>query len=39
MEKKMNKFGKNKETFNKFLILKNFNRQALHALSFRFYSS
>ena len=28
---KINKFGKNKETFNKFLILKNFNRQALHA--------
>ena len=29
--KKINKFGKNKETFNKFLILKNFQRQALHA--------
>ena len=28
---KNNKFGKNKETFNKFLILKNFGRQALHA--------
>jgi 23S rRNA pseudouridine1911/1915/1917 synthase len=28
---KINKFGKNKETFNKFLILKNFKRQALHA--------
>jgi 23S rRNA pseudouridine1911/1915/1917 synthase len=28
---KINKFGKNKETFNKFLILKNFQRQALHA--------
>ena len=28
---KINKFGKNKETFNKFLILKNFGRQALHA--------
>ena len=28
---KINKFGKNKETFNKFLILKNFRRQALHA--------
>ncbi len=27
----INKFGKNKETFNKFLILKNFRRQALHA--------
>ena len=28
---KINKFGKHKETFNKFLILKNFRRQALHA--------
>ena len=28
---KINKFAKNKETFNKFLILKNFARQALHA--------
>ena len=28
---KINQFGKNKETFNKFLILKNFSRQALHA--------
>ena len=28
---KINKFAKNKETFNKFLILKNFGRQALHA--------
>ena len=28
---KINKFGKNKETFNKFHILKNFKRQALHA--------
>ena len=28
---KINRFGKNKETFNKFLILKNFGRQALHA--------
>jgi len=28
---KINKFAKNKETFNKFLILKNFQRQALHA--------
>jgi 23S rRNA pseudouridine1911/1915/1917 synthase len=27
----MNKFGKNQDAFNKFLILKNFNRQALHA--------
>ena len=28
---KINQFGKNKETFNKFLILKNFTRHALHA--------
>ena len=28
---KINKFAKSKETFNKFLILKNFQRQALHA--------
>jgi len=28
---KMNKFGKDHITFNKFLILKNFDRQALHA--------
>ena len=28
---KINQFGKNKDTFNKFLILKNFSRQALHA--------
>ena len=28
---KINKFGKSKDTFNKFLILKNFSRQALHA--------
>ncbi len=28
---KINQFGKNKETFNKFMILKNFDRQALHA--------
>ena len=28
---KVNQFGKDKNTFNKFLILKNFNRQALHA--------
>ena len=28
---KINKFGKNQNTFNKFLILKNFDRQALHA--------
>ena len=28
---KINQFGKDKNTFNKFLILKNFSRQALHA--------
>ena len=28
---KINQFGKNKNTFNKFMILKNFERQALHA--------
>jgi 23S rRNA pseudouridine1911/1915/1917 synthase len=28
---KVNQFGKNKDTFNKFLILKNFPRHALHA--------
>ena len=28
---KINQFGKNKNTFNKFMILKNFKRQALHA--------
>ena len=28
---KINQFGKDKETFNKFLILKNFSRHALHA--------
>ncbi len=28
---KINQFGKKNETFNKFLILKNFERQALHA--------
>ena len=28
---KINQFGKNKKTFNKFMILKNFERQALHA--------
>jgi 23S rRNA pseudouridine1911/1915/1917 synthase len=28
---KINQFGKNKDTFNKFLILKNFSRHALHA--------
>ena len=34
---KMNKFGKNHNTFNKFLILKNFNRQALHAFHLGFH--
>ena len=28
---KVNQFGKEKNNFNKFLILKNFSRQALHA--------
>ena len=28
---KINQFGKDKKTFNKFMILKNFDRQALHA--------
>ncbi len=28
---KINQFGRDKNTFNKFMILKNFNRQALHA--------
>ena len=28
---KINQFGKDKNTFNKFMILKNFDRQALHA--------
>jgi len=32
----MNKFGKNQDAFNKFLILKNFNRQALHAFHLGF---
>jgi len=32
MEKvKLINFGKDKNTFNKFMILKNFERQALHA--------
>jgi len=34
---KINKFAKNKETFNKFLILKNFERQALHAYHLGFF--
>ncbi len=33
---KINQFGKNKETFNNFLILKNFSRQALHSYFLRF---
>ena len=28
---KVNQYGKNKDNFNKFMILKNFERQALHA--------
>ena len=31
-----NRYGKDKKNFNKFLILKNFNRQALHAFSINF---
>ena len=34
---KVNQFGKDKENFNKFLILKNFSRQALHASHLGFY--
>ena len=30
------RYGKNKENFNKFLLLKNFHRQALHAFSIGF---
>ena len=33
---KVNQFGKNKDTFNKFMILKNFQRQALHAVHLSF---
>ena len=33
---KVNQFGKNKDTFNKFMILKNFKRQALHAVHLGF---
>ena len=33
---KMNKFGKNQNIFNKFLILKNFDRHALHAFHLGF---
>ena len=32
-----NNFKKNKSTFNKYLILKNFNRQALHATHLGFF--
>ena len=32
----VNQFGKNKDTFNKFMILKNFKRQALHAVHLGF---
>ena len=34
---KISKFGLDKNTFNKFLILKNFSRQALHATHLGFY--
>ena len=34
---KVNQFSKNKDTFNKFLILKNFTRHALHAYHLGFY--
>ena len=34
---KISKFGLDKKTFNKFLILKNFPRQALHASHLSFY--
>ena len=33
---KTNRFGKDKKNFNKFLILKNFQRQALHAFTIGF---
>ena len=33
---KINQFGKDKNTFNKFMILKNFERQALHAYHLSF---
>ena len=33
---KVNQFGKDKKTFNKFLILKNFSRHALHAFHLGF---
>ena len=34
---KINKYGLDKNTFNKFLILKNFSRQALHATHLGFF--
>ena len=34
---KINQFGKNKDSFNQFLILKNFNRHALHAYHLGFH--
>jgi len=34
---KINQFGKNKENFNKYLILKTFSRQALHATHLGFF--
>ena len=34
---KINKYGLDKKTFNKFLILKNFPRQALHATHLGFF--
>ncbi len=34
---KINQFGKDRENFNKFLILKNFSRQALHASHLGFF--
>jgi 23S rRNA pseudouridine1911/1915/1917 synthase len=33
---KVNQFGKDRDTFNKFLMLKNFSRQALHAFHLGF---
>lgn len=33
---KVNKYGKDKQNFNKFLLLKNFNRHALHAFKIGF---
>ena len=36
-KQKISKFGLEKDTFNKFLILKNFSRQALHATHLGFF--